>query len=119
MTLRGGDAFPGTAGLDWRVYGSRGELRLTAPGPFLQMGYADTVLEVRDYLAGGSAQTVELEKDEFDREEGGKGMFGLADRNVARVYKGLAKGEVNASFEDAVELHRLLDGMYVENGIQA
>jgi hypothetical protein len=38
---------------------------------------------------------------------------------VARVYNGLAEGVINCTFEDAVERHELIDGMYKENGIDA
>lgn len=62
----------------------------------------------------GEAVDVEIEKDGFD--EGDK--FPLMSRNVARLYKGLAEGEINCTFEDAVERHELIDGMYRENGYE-
>lgn len=74
-------------------------------------------IEVHDFEKD-SVEVVEPERDEFDSKEGWKEEFGLPARNVGRLYKGLAGGEVNCSFEDAVERHRLIEGMYRENGIQ-
>lgn len=111
MTLRGGAPFKGTPGLDWRIYGEKGEIRVTASGPFLQIGYPDMKIEVHDFEKD-TVEEVKLEKDEFD-------SFGIPARNVARVYKELSEGRNNCTFEDAVERHRLLQGMYKENGIDA
>lgn len=62
-TLRGGPVFPGTPGLDWRIYGEKGEVRLSAGGPFLQIGYEDIKIEVFDF-ASGKAEVVEVADDE-------------------------------------------------------
>ncbi|CZR54084.1 related to dehydrogenases and related proteins [Phialocephala subalpina] len=118
MTLRGGKPFKDIPGLDWRIYGSTGEIRITASGPFLQIGYPDMKIQVHDFEKD-TVEEVEVEKDKFDSEDGGKGIFGLPARNVGRLYKSLAEGKVNCSFEDAVERHALIDGMYRENGIDA
>lgn len=61
----------------------------------------------------GDVREVEIEEDEFDKDE----KFGLPARNVARLYNGLSRGEINCSFEDAVERHELIEGMYKENGV--
>jgi len=45
-SLRGGPKFKDVPGLDWRIYGETGEIRLTATGPFLQIGYPDMKIEV-------------------------------------------------------------------------
>lgn len=111
FALRGGKPFKGTPGLDWRIYGEKGEIRITAGGPFLQVGYPDMKIQVFNFEED-KVEDVEVEKDEFD------GAFGLPVGNVARIYRGLVKGENNCSFEDAVERHALIDGMYRENGIQ-
>ncbi|KUJ11056.1 oxidoreductase [Mollisia scopiformis] len=114
MTLRGGTPFKGTPGLDWRIYGETGEIRITSSGPFLNIGYPDMKIQIHDFEKD-TVEDIPLEQDEFD--EGGK--YGLPARNVARVYKALGEGKNNCSFEDAVERHALLDGMYRENGIDA
>jgi hypothetical protein len=49
--------------------------------------------------------------DEFDG-------FKHPARNVGRLYKGLKNGEINCSFEDAVDRHALIEEIYRENGIQ-
>ncbi|CZT45595.1 related to dehydrogenases and related proteins [Rhynchosporium secalis] len=116
FSLRGGKAFKGTPGLEWRIYGENGEIRVSGSGPFLNVGYPDIKIEVVDFdLSGGDedkVEVVEIEKDEFDGEE-----WAQYSRNVARLYEELAEGKINCSFEDAVERHELIDGMYKENGI--
>lgn len=111
LTFRGGDPFPGTPGLDWRIYGSKGEIRVTATGTLLSIGYPDVLVELIENDKT-EKEVIEVETDEFDEGE----EFGIWARNVARVYKGFSKGEVVCSFEDAVERHAFLDGLYKENG---
>ncbi|KAH6714383.1 NAD-binding Rossmann fold oxidoreductase family protein [Leptodontidium sp. MPI-SDFR-AT-0119] len=116
FSLRGGKPFKDVPGLDWRIYGETGEIRVTSSGPFLNVGYPDVKIAVSDFdLGGGESKdvvVVEAEKDEFDGDE-----WGVPSRNVARVYRALSEGSVNCSFEDAVERHEFIDGMYRENGI--
>jgi predicted dehydrogenase len=113
MTLRGGMPFKGTPGLDWRIYGETGELRVTASGPFLQIGYPDTKVEVHNF-EHDKLEEVEIPRDDLDV-EGGDAYGGFAARNVGRLYRELAKGQVNCSFEDAVERHEFLETLYFEN----
>jgi predicted dehydrogenase len=109
FSLRGGKPFKGTPGLDWRIYGEKGEIRITASGPFLQVGYPDMKIQVYDFEED-RVEDVVVEKDEFDKN------FAGPVGNVARVYRALVRGENNCSFEDAVERHELIDEMYKENG---
>ena len=115
LTLRGGKPFKGTPGLDWRIYGETGEIRITAGGPFLQIGYPDMKVELHTFETD-VVEEVEVPKDEFDAEDPGSAFSGIASRNVGRLYKGLAEGEVNCSFEDAVERHEFLEELYRQNG---
>jgi len=108
MSLRGGEAFPNTPGLDWRIYGSTGEIRLTSTGPFLQIGYPNTKVEVYDN-ATKNVEEVTVDEGEF-------AQFPLHGRNVGRVYEAFAKGKEICTFEDAVQRHELLEKMYAENG---
>ncbi|TVY80456.1 Galactose/lactose metabolism regulatory protein GAL80 [Lachnellula suecica] len=109
FSLRGDKAFKNTPGLDWRIYGSTGEIRITASGPFLQIGYPDLKLEVYDFESD-VLEEVEV-GDDLEEVEG-------PAKNVGRVYRGVGEGENNCTFEDAVERHRLIAGMYRENGIE-
>lgn len=114
MTLRGGKPFKGTPGLDWRIYGETGEIRVTASGPFLQIGYPDMKIELHTF-ENDSLEEVKISTDELD-DAGGDAFGGLAAKNVGRLYRGLAKGEVNCTFEDAVERHEFLEELYKQNG---
>jgi len=110
FSLRGGKPFPSTPGLDWRIYGEKGEIRVTAAGPFLQIGYEDMKVQVHDFESD-KVEEVQVDGGEFDK-------FAHPARNVGRVYKELSEGSINCSFEDAVERHELIDGLYRENGIE-
>jgi len=103
-----GKPFKGVPGLEWRIYGEKGELRITAAKPFLPIGDDEMKIELYDF-ATDSVEVVEIPVDEMD-------TFHWVTRNVARLYRGLAKGEVNCSFEDAVERHEFLAELFKENG---
>jgi len=109
VNLRGGKAFKDTPGQDWRIYGEKGEIRLTASGPLLQIGYPDIKIAVHDF-ASNEVEEVEIGKDPYDG-------FALPVRNVARVYEAIAQGDSSllCSFGDAVERHRLIDTLYKAN----
>lgn len=109
MTLRGGPPFKDTPGLVWSIYGEKGEIRVTAGGPFLQIGYGEggIKVEVHDF-EGGKVEKVEV-KEEL-------GDLPMPGRNVGRVYRELEAGQINCSFEDAVERHEFIEGLYKENG---
>lgn len=119
-TLRGGSPFPGTPGLEWRIYGEKAEIRVTAAGPLLQIGYPGMKVEVHDFDfkgEGNGVEEIKIEEDEWD----GK-SWGWAARNVARVYEGLrewdGKGEREGlcTWGDAADRHGFLEGLYKENG---
>jgi predicted dehydrogenase len=109
FSLRGGAPFKGQPGLDWRIAGSEGELRITAAGPFLPVGHPDMKIELHDFASDA------LEEVKFEEEFG---ELGLPARNVARVYRELKLGRNNCSFDDAVERHRLIKEIYRENGVE-
>lgn len=110
LTLRGGKAFKGTQGLEWRIYGEKGEIRITASGPFLGVGYPDVKIEVHDFKSD-SLEEITIVDDDSEVE----GVQGPA-RNVARVYEKIAEGKGNCSFEDAVERHEFLHNLWTDNG---
>ncbi|PVH73228.1 NAD-P-binding protein [Cadophora sp. DSE1049] len=113
FALRGGMPFPSTPGLEWRIYGEEGEVRVTAAGIFLQIGYADMKIQVAKF--GGVVEEVQVKGDEFDAEG-----YGLVSKNVGRIYRCLERGEREGlcGFDDAVQRHELIDEMYRENGIE-
>jgi predicted dehydrogenase len=99
--------------MEWDIYGEKGAIRVTAPGPFLflSLGLDSMKIQIQDG-EGYKAEEVEIPGDEFSGYE-------HRARDVAWVYKELAEGAINCSFEDAVERHELIDGIYKENGIEA
>jgi predicted dehydrogenase len=107
LTLRGGKPFKGTPGMDWRIYCEKGEIRATASGPFLQIGYPDMEVSVHD-LEKDEVEIVKIERDEFED-------LPMPARNVAKVYEAIARGDEGdgllCDFQDAVERHRFLEMM--------
>ena len=87
LTMRAGEPFKGTPGLDWRIYGEAGEIRVTSSRPFFQVGYEDMKIEVHDFASDG-VEEVKIPRDEFDK------LVGFAPRNVGRLYRGLVEGRL-------------------------
>ncbi|KAK3052924.1 transcription regulator gal80 [Extremus antarcticus] len=112
--LRGGMPFPGTPGNEWRAYGEKGEVRVTTPSANLHFGGPGHVVQVHDHESK-EVEEVALPRDVFDEEE-----LPWAARGPARVYEAFAeslsggerRGEIFATWEDAVERHRLVEEMY-------
>ncbi|PBP17460.1 oxidoreductase [Diplocarpon rosae] len=109
-------AFRGLPGLEWRIYGETGEIRVSSSGPFLNIGYDDQKIEIFDF-ASDSVVEVAVEKDEFDALRDNEKAWELPSRNVGRIYKAFAQGQDTCTFEDAVERHALIEELYQENGI--
>ena len=119
VTFRAGQALKGQPGLTWSINGEKGELVITAPGPYLMSGDSyDGPVEIR-FHDHGSDEVRELE---WDWEEYQKGL-GLRARSVAEVYERYArwiesrKGEVEKGYEfptlrDGVGLMREFDRLY-------
>lgn len=110
--LRGGQPFPGTPALEWRIHGSTGEIRITSPATFLNVGHPESRIEVHDQKTG-RVEVVEPLEDEL-------GHLGLQARNIGRMYEAYARGEEGKyDFEHAVERHRFLDELFRRYDAQA
>jgi predicted dehydrogenase len=110
INLRGGRAFKDTPGMDWRIYGETGEIRITATGAFIHIGYPDIVVLVHDF-ASDEVEVVEIGNDRFED-------LPLPARNVAKVYEAFANDDesVLCDFQDAVVRHRFIEILYKQNG---
>lgn len=108
-SLRGGPRFKNIPGLDWRIYGETGEIRITATGLFLNVGYSDLKVEVHNF-ENDTVEEVAMDRDEIDE------IGELRARNVARIYRELENGVINCTFEDAVARHEFIESLYKENG---
>jgi len=113
MSLRGDKNFKGQPAMDWRIYGSTGEIRITCSGMLLQMGYEDEKIEVYDF-ATDALETVAIRVPPAEAE---LERLPMAARNVGRVYEAIAKGEtgVLCDFEGAVKRHEFIHEMYKRN----
>lgn len=97
ITMRGGKRIPDSPGLVWRIYGEKGEILITADGPTFQTG----AVKVYDNEKG-VVEEIKLPEDSKDD-------LPLSGRNVARLYDAFARRGEYATFEDALERHRLID----------
>lgn len=109
LHMRGGRAFPGRAEVEWSIYGSKGEIKVIAGGPALQVGYPETkVLLQRDPEGkGGEAEEVKWTKDQWE-------ALPQAAQNVARLYEAFADGQKSEykDFEEALVLHKFVDEVF-------
>jgi predicted dehydrogenase len=102
--FRGGEA-RGVPGLVWDINGSEGDIRVTAASGHTQM--------VQLLLEGGQGSDRTLRPLEVPAADRAGGLADAIPGNVARMYARMAndlrKGTHTApSFDDAVELHRLI-----------
>ncbi|QDS69968.1 hypothetical protein FKW77_002865 [Venturia effusa] len=104
--VRGGRGFASKPKFLWRIYGEKGEIEVTASGTGLNVGYDDEQILLDDFEKG-TLETVSVDTDEWDE-------LPRQARNVARLYEAFRKGKGDgiATFDEAVERHKMLDGMY-------
>ncbi len=104
-------------GLDWRIFGSKGEIRVTGYKMWsLNAGADDIVLEICK-VDDGEVVTVDIDVDEFEH-------LPIPARNIARLYEAFAsgagiqqkKGEWYPDFDYALKKHELIEEMYLKNG---
>lgn len=96
-------------GVRWTITGTEGEIEVTGPEYSWQIGIPGAKILVR---AGEKEEVEEVDfKDRVEKEY--VSAVNVPSTNLARVYQAFAKGEIGkyASFEDAVETHRVLDGI--------
>ncbi|KAL8715391.1 MAG: hypothetical protein Q9220_000724 [cf. Caloplaca sp. 1 TL-2023] len=104
--------------LDWRIFGTKGEIRITSHKSWaLNVGADDLKIELWK-VDEGTVVEVDIGEDELEN-------LPLAARNVARLYEAFAdsqkledgtKGKGYADFEEALRRHNLIEKMLHENG---
>lgn len=104
LQWRGGSQFPGTPRADWRIVGTKGELRITSASWALSVGHPETKVELFD-KASEKVEDVEVPKDEWDE-------LPIPAQNIARLYEAHRKGEWVPDFEWAVKRHEVLEGLW-------
>ena len=96
------------AGLHWTITGSEGEIEVSAPEFPWQYGMPGSKILLR--VGEEKVEEVDI-KD--PKEELYVSSLNVPSANPARVYEAFANGERGrfASFDDAVETHRVLDAI--------
>ncbi|KAL2842112.1 hypothetical protein BJX68DRAFT_270830 [Aspergillus pseudodeflectus] len=108
VSMRGGTPFKGSPGLEWSIYGEKGEVRVTGPNGFIEI-FGITKIELHDFTTD-TVEEIELRKGTFAEME-------PINRNLARVYEAIATGDnsVLCSFEEAVKRHEFIEEVYKQN----
>lgn len=104
-SLRGGPAFKDSPGFVWNIYGEKGEIKVTAPGVVLNVGFGPAVsVKFHDH----ARDTVEVIDWGVDDEEE---KLPVPSQNVGRLYQSFAEGKRHdyADWEEAVAMHKLLE----------
>jgi predicted dehydrogenase len=118
-TFRLGQPFKGEPGLVWTIVGEKGELRVTAPGPYLMSGDSYNGPVTIEHYHHATDEVKELKWDWAEWQK----KLGLRARSTAEVYERYAewveggKGDVVEgrewpTLEDGVKLMREFDAMY-------
>jgi predicted dehydrogenase len=103
--LRSDKPMPGNSALLWRIFGTEGELQVTAPSAYVNVGFPTPTIS---FSQRGAEKAVDVPviKDEWE------GLPPTA-RNIARQYEGFAKGDLTGipDFEMGVKRHALIEEM--------
>ncbi|KIW79985.1 hypothetical protein Z517_06600 [Fonsecaea pedrosoi CBS 271.37] len=116
--VRGGLPFKDTPAFDWRIYYTRGEIRITG-NEMLWLG-GDIKVQVFDFLAN-KVEDVDLnqvlQEDVKDDVALKMGLKAPAD-NVARLYEAFAKGETDKylDFKQSLKWAHFIEEAYIANG---
>ncbi|KAJ5673385.1 NAD-binding Rossmann fold oxidoreductase family protein [Penicillium longicatenatum] len=107
-TTRGGMPFKDAPGMEWSIYGEKGEIRVKGPNAHIQI-YGATSIELHDF-----------QSDKVEKIEPVRGTFAEmppTHRNVARVYEAISAGDksVLCEFEGAVKRHEFIEEIYKQN----
>jgi predicted dehydrogenase len=107
VTVRGGKGFKDTPNLTWRIFGTKGEIRLTSVTP-LNIGFGGVKIELYDH----EKDTVEVVEVQYS--EVTKDLSPFA-KNIGLLYELFAKGgsveDGFVDFEQALAMQRIIDRM--------
>lgn len=124
--LRGGDAFPGTPGVDWRIYGDMGEIRVTNPVSAMDIMHAGVKVSLQVFgpppekpsPPGMEDRSHEVSDVVIESDE----MSALPHpaQNVGRIYEAFAQGRRSQKGEAggfpgwgvAIKRHELIEEMW-------
>ncbi|PQE23277.1 hypothetical protein CJF31_00007040 [Rutstroemia sp. NJR-2017a BVV2] len=109
-TVRGGAPFKGSPGLEWNIYGEKGEIRIRGANAYIGI-VGTTSVELHNFDTD-EVETIELEKGTFAE-------MGPMNRNVARIYEAIAAGDktILCDFEKAVKRHEFIEDTYNQNNL--
>lgn len=101
---RGGKSFPTTPGLDWRIYGEVGEIRITTERSYPHLVNDGIRIGIHEF-SRGSVDEVRWKADA----EAAPNDLASPVAEVARIYEAFAGGGAYADWAEAVKRHEMLD----------
>jgi predicted dehydrogenase len=106
--IRGGAPFKGSPGLEWSIYGERGEIRITGPSAFIEIVGTNSI-QLHDFATD--------EIVEIALKNGAFAEMGPINRNLASVYEAIAAGDktILCDFERAVKRHQFIEEVHCQN----
>ncbi|KAI9819603.1 MAG: transcription regulator gal80 [Pycnora praestabilis] len=110
--LRGGKPFKDTPAFDWRIYGQKGEIRITGPNIFIFITSMGMKMELHDTVAD-TVTEVDFDKEGADMLDV-VGKLPPPSQNVGRLYEKFAKGDTEGypDWKHALFRHRMIEEVY-------
>lgn len=108
--LRGGPTFPGAPIFDWRIKGTKGEIRITSDFFHIFVYRGNMKIEIADFESG-KVENLEVDEDAW------LDLSGAAS-NIGRLYEKVWDEKFNGkereykNFEDGLKWMRFIDDMY-------
>lgn len=106
--IRGGAPFKGSPGLEWSIYGEKGEIRITGPSALIEIVGTNSI-QLHDFASD--------ELVEIALKNGAFAEMSPIHRNLARLYEAIAAGEtaILCDFERAVKRHQFIEEIHHQN----
>jgi predicted dehydrogenase len=105
--VRGGKPFKGTPSLDWRIFGTKGEIRVTSMAS-IGVALGGDKIELYDHEKDG-IETVDVAFDDAVKD------LPPFAKNVGMLYELFATGggreQGLVTFEESVEMHKIIDAI--------
>ena len=103
---RGGPAFRGTPGLDWRIYCETGEIRVTVERSYPHLANDGIIIELHDH----AKDTTREVNEEIDVQRLTQNHVSPV-AEVEMIYEAFAVGDGYAEWSEALQRHEMLDGI--------
>jgi len=107
FSIRGGKTFKDSPSLTWRIFGTKGEIRVTSPRSLLGIPSGAEKIELYSH------EKEDVEVVDTSYPDAVKDLP-LVSRDIGLIYDAYATGKTEGlvTFEDALKTHKLIDDMW-------